>query len=272
MRRGWKRVDSRFEESSFLQFGGASGTLAALGDRALPVSQALAAELDLRLPDAPWHAHRDRLAALVCACGVHTGSLAKMARDISLMMQHETAEAAEPGGDGRGGSSTMPHKRNPIACALALAAATRVPGQVAAFLAGMPQEHERAAGGWQAEWVAIARVVEDTGLALASMREAAEGLTVNAARMRRNLESTGGAIFAERAALLLAEKLGREDALRVVDESLRRSAETGRPFTAVLAEMPEARAVLTPAQIGALDDPRQYLGAAEVFRQQLLEE
>ena len=139
--RGWKRVDSRFEEARCLQFGGAGGTLAALGENGIAVARALAPELGLKIPDAPWHTHRDRLAALVCACGVYVGSLGKMARDIALLMQNEVAEAAEPAGEGRGGSSTMPHKRNPTGCSLALAAAVRVPGYVSSFLSGMTQEH-----------------------------------------------------------------------------------------------------------------------------------
>ncbi len=198
-RRSWTRLAAAFEESRVLQFGGASGTLAALGDKGLAVSSALARELTLLAPEAPWHTQRDRLAALVCACGVYVGALAKMARDIVLLMQHEVGEAAEPGGDGRGGSSTMPHKHNPIACSLTLAAATRIPGQVASFLYGMVQEHERAVGGWQAEWVTISRVVQDTGVALASMRETAEGLRVDPRKMSGNIASTQGAIFAEKA-------------------------------------------------------------------------
>ena len=269
--RGWKRVDSRFEETRLLQFGGASGTLASLGENGSSVARALAAELGLKLPAAPWHTHRDCLAALLCACGVYVGSLAKMARDVALLMQNEVAEAAEPGGEGRGGSSTMPHKRNPTACSLVLAAATRVPGSVSSFLCGMAQEHERAAGGWQAEWATIARAIQDTGLALASMREAAEGLTVDPRRMRENIASTRGVIFAERAALLLAATLGRDAAHHTLEQATRRALETGRPLKEVLAETPEAARVLTPDQIAALDSPEEYLGSAEIFRQQLLE-
>ena len=157
IRRGWARVASRFDEAAYVQFGGASGTLAALGDRGIAVSEALAEELSLKCPDAPWHAHRDRLAALMAALSIYTASLGKMALDIALLMQYEVGEAAEPGGDGRGGSSTMPHKRNPTACMLAIAAAKRTPGLVADFLSGMVQEHERALGGWQAEWATVRR-------------------------------------------------------------------------------------------------------------------
>ena len=190
LRRGWLRVESRFTESAYLQFGGASGTLAVLGDRGIAVSEALAAELDLKCPDAPWHAHRDRLAALMAALSIYTGSLGKMALDIALLMQHEVGEAAEPGGNGRGGSSSMPHKRNPTACMLAIAAAKRAPGLLSTLLAGMLQEHERGVGGWQSEWTTVQDIVQAAGVALESIMEVAEGLTVDAARMRSNFETT----------------------------------------------------------------------------------
>jgi len=173
--RGWKRVSQRLDTAMVLEFGGASGTLAALGPQGLAVSQALAAELHLREPAAPWHAYPDDLAALMAALGIYAGSLGKMALDISLLMQAEVAEVAEPGGEGRGGSSTMPHKRNPTASAIAIAAARRVPHEVAAFMSCLLQEHQRAAGGWQAEWAIIATVMQLAAVALASMREVAEG-------------------------------------------------------------------------------------------------
>src|SRR5262249_38018049 len=148
-----------------LQFGGASGTLAALGRKGDALGKLLARELGLGYPDAPWHSHRDRLAALLCACGVLTAALGKMARDLSLLMQSEIAEAEEFSSVGRGGSSTMPHKRNPVGCALALASASRLPGLVSNFLRGMSQEHERGLGGWHAEWPTIAQAIDATGLA-----------------------------------------------------------------------------------------------------------
>jgi 3-carboxy-cis,cis-muconate cycloisomerase len=259
LRRGWIRLEAAFEETMIVELGGASGTLAALGERGLAVRAALATELHLKNADAPWHAHRDRLAAVICACGIYTGSLAKMARDISLLMQGEVGEAAEPGSDGRGGSSTMPHKRNPTGCSLTLAAANRVPGLVASFLFGMAQEHERGAGGWQAEWATIARMIEDTGLALASMTEVAEGLSVDASRMRANIDATGGIIFAERAMMLLALKIGRDAAHKLLEEATRHSNLSG-----ALAEH------LSPEEIRELNIPESYLGSAETFRKQLL--
>jgi 3-carboxy-cis,cis-muconate cycloisomerase len=270
-RRGWTRIDTRFAEAEAIQFGGASGTLAALGDQGLAVGQALAEELGLRYPDAPWHTHRDCLAALCAACGVQCGSLGKMARDISLLMQGEVAEAAESTGNGgRGGSSSMPHKRNPIGCSLALAAAHRAPGLVAAFLSAMIQEHERGVGGWQAEWPIIASLVQATGLAVASMAEVAEGLTVDPARMRANIEATHGVIFAERVMMMLGPTLGRDVAHKLLEESTRRSIAEWRPLVEVLAETREITRVIPAATLRQIDSPEDYLGTAEEFRKRLV--
>ena len=203
--RGWRRLDAAAADAIALQFGGAAGTLAALGERGPQVATILAQRLGL--PEAvPWHTHRDRLASFVCACGVYVATLGKMARDVSLLMQSEVAEVAEPGG----GSSTMPHKRNPAASAIVLAAANRTPGLVAAFLAGMVQEHERAAGGWHAEWPTVAHVVQATGSALVALADAASELSVDVKQMRANLDRTDGVIFAERAMALLLAPLGKK--------------------------------------------------------------
>jgi 3-carboxy-cis,cis-muconate cycloisomerase len=270
IRRSWVRVEQAFNETLILQFGGASGTLAALGDRGREVSAVLAAELSLSCPAAPWHSHRDRLAALMAALGIYTGSLGKMALDISLLMQQEVGEAEEPAGNGRGGSSTMPHKRNPTGCVLTLAAAHRVPGLVANFLACMLQEHERAAGGWQAEWSTVAAVVQSAGLALACMAETAEGLKVYPDRMRRNIEATNGVVFAERAMMLLGQAVGRDTAHRLLEEAVRQTTAEGRTLASVLSEMPQVTQVLTPEQIATLQTPEDYLGSAESFRVDLL--
>ena len=268
--RGWANVARAFDAALILQFGGASGTLAALGDRGLVVSQALAEELALPCPAAPWHSHRDRMASLMTSLGVYTASLGKMALDLSLLMQYEVGEAAEPAGDGRGGSSTMPNKRNPTACMLTLAAAHRVPGLVADFLSGMLQEHERAVGGSQAEWSTVAGIVQSAGVAAASMAEAVAGLAVYPGRMRSNIEATRGAVFAERAAIWLAPALGRDPAHRLMEEAARQSAATGRTLAEVLAGMADVARLLTPDQLAGLQTPEDYLGSAEAFRVRLL--
>jgi 3-carboxy-cis,cis-muconate cycloisomerase len=271
VRRGRRRLQKALQVAAVLQFGGATGTLAALGDRGLLVSKALRAELGFgESAAAPWHTQRDDLATLICAFGVLTGSLGKMARDISLLMQNEVGEAAEPRGEGRGGSSTMPNKRNPTACSLTLAAANRVPGLVASFLSAMLQEHERGVGGWQAEWPIVAAVVQSTGVAIASMAEVAGGLSVHTQKMRLNIENTNGAIFAERAMMLLGAKLGRDVAHKILEASVRKSAEEGRNLSAVLAEIPEVTIHLGLAELKQVEAPEQYLGSAEAFRRALI--
>ena len=270
VRRGRKRLQNAFRNAAVLQLGGASGSLASLGDKGIPVAQTLNAELGFEdPPPVPWHTQRDRLATLVCACGVLTGSLGKMARDISLLMQGEVGEAAEPAGEDRGGSSTMPNKRNPTACSLTLAAAHRLPGLVASFLSAMVQEHERGVGGWHAEWPIIAAAVQSTGVAIASMAEVAEGLSVDTEKMRLNLENTNGAIFAERAMLLLGAKFGRDVAHDLLQTAVKKSAAERRSLSSVLAEIPEVIAHLGPAGLKQLETPEQYLGSAEVFRKTL---
>jgi len=269
--RGHIRLKASFQESLLLQLGGATGTLAALGKDGIQIGKDLAKELGLNYPEAPWHAHRDRLANLLCSCGVLAGSLGKMARDISLLMQAEVAEAAERTGPGRGGSSSMPHKANPAGCTQALAAINGVPGMVSAFLSAMVQEQERAVGGWQSEWPIVAGVIQRTGLAVAAMAEAAEGLTINPARMRANLDATRGVIFAEKATMLLAGKIGRDAARKLVEEAVRRSSDEQRRFRSILSEMPEVRKHLDAAALRNLESPQQYLGVADEFRKRLVD-
>jgi 3-carboxy-cis,cis-muconate cycloisomerase len=264
--RGWRRVVSAFDEALVLQFGGASGTLAALGDRGLDVATQLGRELGLPVPDAPWHAHRDRVAALLAACAVYVGTAGKIATDIALLMQTEVGEAAEPGG----GSSTMPQKQNPAGCATVLAAATRVPGLLASFLAGMSQAHERGVGGGHAEGPTIAALVQATGAAIAALQTVAENLRVDPARMRANIAATGGTVFAERAMMLLARSAGRDAAHTLIRKAAGEAAATGRPFADVLAAMPQAAHALTADERATLDNPDEYLGVAERLRRQLL--
>jgi 3-carboxy-cis,cis-muconate cycloisomerase len=261
-------LSQAFGDACVTQFGGPSGTLAALGADGPSVAQSLAEDLDLACAAAPWHAHRDRLAALVASCGVYAGSLAKIARDVSLLMQFEVGEAAEPGG----GSSSMPHKRNPAGCAVVLAAATRLPGLVSAFLSGMVQEHERGIGGWHAEAVTIADAIQSTGSALAATADLVESLTVDPDRMRRNLAATRGVVFAERALNLLAPALGRDAAKRLVADAVATASRGGGTFSAALVANGDAAAALTPAQKADLDNPEAYLGAAETFRRRLLDD
>jgi 3-carboxy-cis,cis-muconate cycloisomerase len=186
IRRSWRHLQEAIEAAAVVQCAGPAGTLAALADKGVAVRRALADALELH--DGPlWHTERGRLAVVACGCGILTGALGKMARDVSLLMQYEVGEVSEPGG----GSSSMPHKRNPAGCARALAAAVRAPGLVGAYLTGLVQEHERAVGGWQAEWPTLAALIQTTGAASEAMAGVAEGLTVDRERMRRNMNAVG---------------------------------------------------------------------------------
>ncbi len=271
VRRGSVRLRESFAEALLVQLGGASGTLAALGKQGPAVARGLADELGLGCPDAPWHSHRDRLANLVCACGVVTGTLGKIARDVSLLMQGEVGEAAEPGGQGRGGSSTMPHKHNPIGCAVTLAAANRMPGLVSSYLSAMVQEHERAVGAWQSELPTIAAVIQATGVAVASVVEITEELNVDSAQMRRNIDATLGTIFAEKAMILLAQNLGRDLAHELLEEATRKAVEDKQPLAKVLGAMPEVTRHIDPTILNKLGVAEDYLGSADSFRIQQLQ-
>lgn len=256
-----------FDQACVLQFGGASGTLAALGGDGLIVAEHLARELDLPVPDAPWHTHRDRLASVVACCGIYAGTIAKAARDIALLMQAEVAEASEPGG----GSSTLPHKRNPAGCAVALASASRLPGLVAACLGGMIQEHERGLGTAQAEWATIAAAVTSTGAAAEALARVTEGLRVDPARMRRAIDETRGVVFAEKAMMRLTPALGREAATHIVSNAVAAAAR-GERFADALLGSPDAATLLTNEDRRTLDVPEACLGVAEQFRRRLTRE
>jgi 3-carboxy-cis,cis-muconate cycloisomerase len=254
-----------------LQFGGAAGTLASLGDKAMPVAQALAVDLGLQLPDMPWHAQRDRVAEVATTLGMLVGSLGKIARDMSLQIQTEVGELAEPVAEGRGGSSTMPHKRNPVGCAATLAAAVRVPALVAMMLSGMVQEHERALGGWQAEWDTLPEIMRLSAGALRQMCDVAAGLNVDAARMRANLDATHGQIMAEAVTLALGAGIGRMAAHDLVERACRAASESGRHLRDVLRQEPEVSAHLSAADIDRLLNPAGYTGAAAAFIERVLE-
>jgi 3-carboxy-cis,cis-muconate cycloisomerase len=256
-----RRLDEVREQALAVQLGGAAGTLAAFGDDGLAVLANLAAELGLAEPTLPWHTVRLRPAALAGALGATAGVLAKVARDVALLAQTEVAEVVEAGGGGRGGSSTMPHKRNPVAAVAVTGCAARVPGLVATMLAAMPQEHERAAGAWHAEWETLSELLRLVGSAASWLRELLEGLRVDPARMRANLDASGGLPMAEAVTAALAAGLGRRRARELVDRAAARAAAERRPLRDVLLETPEA-AGLDAASLDRALDPLAYLGAA----------
>ncbi len=253
-----------------LQLGGAVGTLAALGDKGLEVAAAVAEELDLALPALPWHAHRDRPAAVAAVLGLGAGTLGKIARDVSLHAQDEVAELAEPPAAGRGTSSTLPHKQNPVAAAIVLAAVARIPGLVATMLGAMVQEDERALGAWHAEWETLPEVVSLFGGALHHMTDALAGLRVDAARMAANLEITRGLVFAEAVQMALAPRTGRAAAQRLVEAACLRARAEGRHLREVLADDAEAGRHLSHDDLVSLFDPRRYLGSADLMIDRVL--
>jgi len=253
-----------------LQFGGASGTLASLGNRGLEVAEALSRELDLALPALPWHAHRDRLAELATFLGLLAGTLGKIGRDLSLLMQTEVAEAFEPAGEGRGTSSAMPHKRNPVASAVALAAATRAPGLAATMLAGMVQEHERGLGGWHAEWEVLPELASLVAGSLHHVAEAMEGLEIDAAQMRANLAAKGGVALAEAATALLAPRIGRPQAHEIVARASRRALETGKTLVEALSSDAAVTAHSSRGELAKALEPGSYLGMATAFVDRVL--
>ena len=255
-----------------LQFGGAVGTLAALSGRGPAVAKALAEELRLPLPSIPWHTHRDRIAEIATALGLCTGTLGKIARDISLHAQTEIAELAEPSGEGRGGSSTMPQKRNPVTCATVLAAAQRVPGLVSTVISSMVQEQERGLGGWQAEWETLPEIVCLSGGALHHLSEMLAGLHVDEQRMRKNLDATHGLIFAEAVAMTLGDRLGKMPAHMLVESACKKARAENRHLKEVLREDRGLQGYLTPADLEGLFDVRNYLGSAEEFVRWVLAE
>jgi 3-carboxy-cis,cis-muconate cycloisomerase len=257
-------------EALALQFGGAVGTLAALGDRGLEVADRLGALLDLPVPDAPWHTHRDRLAEVASAFAILTGTCGKIARDISLLMQTEVAEAFEPAAAGRGGSSTMPHKRNPTGAAIALTAATIAPNLMATILAGEVQEHERALGGWQAEWPTFPALTLVTSGALAAVTDIAEGLEVDADRMRANVDATQGLVMAEAVSFALAAKIGKHEAHKLVEEASRKAVAEKRSLQNVLNDDERVTAQLTAVGLAKLFEPMSYQGAAQTFIDRLI--
>jgi 3-carboxy-cis,cis-muconate cycloisomerase len=200
------------------------------------------------------------------------GVVHKLALDVVLMAQTEVAEVAEPSDGGRGGSSTLPHKRNPVGSVLAAACARRVPPLAQTLQAAMAQEHERAAGGaWHAEWEALSDALALTGGAAAAMREVVEGLQVRPERMHENLDATDGLLLAENVTTIAAKRLGRLEAHELVQAAARRTADDGKPFRDELLTEPDLREVLSAEEIDAALDPGRYLGSAGTFVDRALE-
>ncbi|MDH3743263.1 MAG: adenylosuccinate lyase family protein, partial [Hyphomicrobiales bacterium] len=254
-----------------VSFAGAAGTLASLGEKdGMATQAALATELKLAIPDITWHAIRDGFAEVTGWLALVAASIGKIGYDIILMMQTETGEVLEPYQPGRGGSSTMPQKRNPISSEMMLAAAKIVREQHSAMLDAMVQDHERATGQWHVEWHAVptAFIVASGGLQAA--REVLEGLEVRPDAMRQVLDTTGGLIVAEAVMMGLAPDLGRQAAHDIVHECCRIAMTSGTPFLDALAADARITAVMDRDALAKLVDPANYLGAAPEMTRQLL--
>ena len=270
LQRHRRRLQRLQRDALVVQFGGAAGTLASLGADGIRILEALARELDLRAPAIAWHTARDGLAEVVAWQGLLTGSLAKIAQDVALLMQSEVGEVAEPYQPGRGGSSTMPQKRNPIASEFVLAAAAGVRQLVPLMLGAMVQDHERATGPWHSEWLALPQAFALSAGALHHTRLILEGLEVDEAAMRRNLELSCGMISAEAVMMALAPAVGRSEAHHVVAEACRAASIDRRHLALVLKGMSAVTDHLGPEAIDRLLAPESYTGLAGAFVDRVL--
>jgi 3-carboxy-cis,cis-muconate cycloisomerase len=251
------------------QLGGAAGTLASLGGSGVSVLEGFARELGLAEPVMPWHTDRTRISELGAALSLVAGILGKISLDVVLMAQTEVGEVSEPAG--RGGSSTLPHKRNPILSVTALASARRVHDLSQTLQAAMVGEHERAVGAWHSEWEALSDALALTGGAATATREALEGLEVHPEKMRENLDATGGLLLAEHVTTMVAEHFGRLKAHDLVEAASRRAFESGRSLREELLAEPALKEVLSEEDIDAALDPAGYLGSAGAFVDRALE-
>jgi len=253
-----------------VQFGGAVGTLASLGSKGRAVTEGLARELGLAAPSSPWHANRETMAETASVLGLICGSLAKFATDVILLSQTEIGEAGEPAEEGRGGSSTLPQKRNPVASAYIVACTRGVHALVPLMFQALVGDHERSTGAWQSEPLALPQIFVLTSGALMHARDIAKGLRVDAAAMRRNLDATRGLIVAEAVMMALAETAGREEAHRLMERASHAALARDRSLAEVLADDAAVTAHLDAKAIARLTDPANYLGEARAVVDRVL--
>jgi 3-carboxy-cis,cis-muconate cycloisomerase len=251
------------DDACVLQFGGAAGTLAAFGKDGAMVSAALAKQLDLKSPSIPWHSARHGFARFGSEAAILAGAAGKIARDVSLLMQPEVGEAFEPAGAGRGGSSALPHKRNPAASLLALESSQRAPALAATLLANLTPEHERGLGQWQAQWFTLRDLVCATASGLAAMAETLEGLEVRTGAMAANLERLQGLVFSEALSLRLSQSLGKSAAHALTQKLCVRAVQEKKHLREVLLAEDEARKHIPAGELDALFDARRTFGSAQ---------
>ncbi|MCU7549784.1 3-carboxy-cis,cis-muconate cycloisomerase [Chitinophagaceae bacterium LB-8] len=268
--RSKEKVDDLLKENFVLQLGGAVGTFHGMMGRGLMVAEKMSGLLGLKMLSIPWHTQRDCLAAIATTLGILNGSLGKIAKDISLLMQTEIAEVFEPSGKGKGGSSTMPHKRNPVGCIAILANVQRVPSLVATMLGTMVQDHERGTGTWHAEWETISAIVQLTAGSLRKATEVTNGLEVDKEQMLRNIEITKGLIFAENISLALAEKIGKQEAHELIEKCCQEVQRSGMHLKNIVLENTVMRQYLTSSEIEGLFDPVRSIGLCEEWIKRVL--
>ncbi len=266
--RARERLKRLRREALIMQFGGDAGTLASLGERGFNVYERLAALLDLPLPDAPWHSHRDRLVEVAAALAILAGTCAKIARDVALLMQTEVAEAFESAPAGNG--ATKPHQRQPIAAATVLACAAMAAPLAAAIMSAEAHEHERAAGAWQAEWTTFPALLLAVSGALAGVADLSERLKVDNERMRVNFDATNGLIMAEAVAATLVGKLGKSIADQVMEEAIQKTIAEKRHLRDILGEDERVTLMMNPGEIARLFEPLSYQGVAQTFIERLV--
>jgi 3-carboxy-cis,cis-muconate cycloisomerase len=260
-----RALRERQKLSLAVQLGGAAGTLASLGNDGPRVVELLASKLGLPAPELPWHTERERVAEIATTLGSMAGTMAKIADDVVLLAQSEIGEASEGSAPGKGGSSAMPQKRNPVDAVAGRAAARLAIGIVPVILSAMEQEHERAAGGWQTEWAALPALFRYTAGAVERVRGALTCLQVNTTRMQANLALSGGLALAESLTMALAAHIGRPEAYRVVQQLSRHVVETGGELQQMALEDSQVSAVLKPEEIARALDPAAYLGSTSIF-------
>lgn len=259
-----ERLRQARESVGAVQLGGATGTLASLGQRGILVTELLATELQLAVPLLPWHTERDRVAAVGADIGISAGAMAKIAGDLVLLAQTEIDEAGDTVDPEKGGSSAMPHKRNPTDAIAARAAARLALAVVPVLLGAMEQEHERAAGAWQSEWAALADLFGYTSGAVMRVESALAGLEPNPARMRENIDRAGGILQSEALALALATRIGKLEAYAIVRDIAHRSPGAGG-FAKAASQDDRLLQALAADEITRALDPSAYLGNSDVY-------
>jgi 3-carboxy-cis,cis-muconate cycloisomerase len=267
--RSKQRIERLLNENFVLQLGGAVGTLSGMKGKGILVSEDMCGQLSLSMPLIPWHTQRDRIVEIATSLGILAGNIGKIGTDISLLMQTEVAEVLEPFAAGKGGSSAMPHKRNPVSSIICIANAQRVPPLVSSLMTGMMQDHERATGAWHAEWETITAVVKLTAGSVNQAVTLTDGLEVDTERMRRNLEITDGLIYAENVSQALSVTMSKTAAHELVEQWCLRAKEEGRHLKEIVMEDQSLNESFK-AQLDQIFNPHNSMGMCSEFIDRIL--